>query len=106
MDYKTFKEAIEQYFYNRDKDSGTKPDIIIIATPTQFLVKLDSKIRTVYTGFGGLKMFCESMESLDLLKVEFNGTILTIDQKKLLYSKIINNDSNQQFRPPKESSSG
>ena len=91
MDYKSFKEAVEQYFYDKDKDPGTKPDIIIITTPTQFMAKIESPARSVYTGFGGLKMFCKAVGSLELLKVEFNGAILTVDEKKFLYDKIINN---------------
>lgn len=95
MDYKhitleEITEAVNKYFYGRDKDPRVKPNLVIVSTSEQFLVKIGGPNRMVYTGFGGLRLFCKSIDSFDLLKVEFNGVILSLAEKQLLYNKIIN----------------
>lgn len=78
-------KTLNEVMLERDNDPNEKADFIINEGDGFFMCKTTKGRFSMTTGIGGFKMLLKEFRSLEMLKIEWNGTILNQEQKQQVY---------------------
>ncbi len=78
-------KTLNEVMLERDNNPNEKADFIINEYDGFFMCKSTGGRFSITTGIGGFKILLKEFGSLEMLKVEWNGSILNKEQKQQVY---------------------
>jgi hypothetical protein len=85
----TIREAMNAFYDKKEKDDNVLPDVEIQTDEDTFFSANINGAIMVSTGIGGFKMYAKNWKNFDILKIRYNGVILSKEQKQDLFNQLI-----------------